>query len=105
MSVVIPLYNHEQYIDAAIESLIAQSVPPDEIIIVDDGSQDGSLQRVQQWAERDSRIVCWSHPNQGAHYTINAAIQTLRRSPSARAVRLVLTAIPIVITATTVAVM
>ena len=75
VSVVIPLYNHEQYSDVAIESLIAQSTPPTEIIVVDDGSQDGSLQRAQQWAERDSRIVCWSHPNRGAHYTINAAIQ------------------------------
>jgi len=75
ISVVIPLYNHEKYIDAAIDSLVAQSVPPDEIIVVDDGSQDGSFQRVQQRAHQDSRILCWSRPNKGAHATLNEAIE------------------------------
>ena len=75
LSIVIPLYNHERYIDAALDSVMAQTLQPHEIIIVDDGSQDGSLARVRQWAEQDSRIKVWSHPNQGAHYTINTALQ------------------------------
>jgi glycosyltransferase involved in cell wall biosynthesis len=75
ISVVIPLYNHERYIDAALDSVLSQTVPPTEIIVVDDGSQDGSLQRVVRRAKSNSRIITWSHPNQGAYYTINAALQ------------------------------
>lgn len=75
ISVIIPLYNHEQYIDAALDSVLQQTMPPSEIIVVDDGSHDGSLQRVQRRAEQESRIIAWSHPNQGAHYTINAGLK------------------------------
>lgn len=75
LSIVIPLYNHERYIDAALDSVMAQTLQPHEIIVVDDGSQDGSLARVRQRAGQDFRIKVWSHPNQGAHYTINAGLQ------------------------------
>lgn len=75
LSVIIPLYNHERYIDATLDSVMAQTLPPHEIIVVDDGSQDASLQRVRQRAEQDRRIMVWSHPNQGAHYTINTGLQ------------------------------
>ncbi|MBC7962537.1 MAG: glycosyltransferase [Steroidobacteraceae bacterium] len=74
VSVVIPLYNHERYIDATLDSVLAQTVPPTEIIVVDDGSQDNSSQRVAARAAQDPRIITWSHPNQGAHYTINTAL-------------------------------
>lgn len=75
LSVIIPLYNHEQYIDAALDSVLAQTLQPTEIIVIDDGSHDGSLLRVQRRAELEPRIMVWSHPNQGAHYTINAGLK------------------------------
>lgn len=75
ISVVIPLYNHQQYIDAALDSVLQQTVPPCEIIVVDDGSTDGSFARVQRRAAAEPRITTWSHPNQGAHYTINAGLK------------------------------
>jgi glycosyltransferase involved in cell wall biosynthesis len=74
ISVVIPLYNHERYIDAALDSVLTQTIVPEEIIVVDDGSKDGSAQRVLSRAAQDHRIITWSHPNQGAHYTLNEAI-------------------------------
>ena len=43
VAVLIPLYNHARYIGAAVASLRAQSRPPDRVIIIDDGSTDGSL--------------------------------------------------------------
>lgn len=75
ISAVIPLYNHENYIDAALDSVLSQSVPATEIIVIDDGSTDRSWNKLQQRAAQDSRIIAWSHPNQGAHNTLNAAIE------------------------------
>lgn len=74
VSVVIPLYNHQRYIQAALASVAAQSHPVDEIIIVDDGSSDQGGDLVQQQARQDSRILFWRQPNQGAHRALNAAI-------------------------------
>jgi glycosyltransferase involved in cell wall biosynthesis len=76
ISVVVPLYNHERFIEGALQSVYAQSVQPGQVIVVDDGSQDASLRIAQNFAasHSDTMIVC-SHPNQGAHYTINAGIR------------------------------
>jgi len=74
VSVVIPLFNHEQYIEAAIESVLAQTIRPSEIIVIDDGSSDNSAAKVLQLAERHPEIIFWSWPNQGAHHTLNASI-------------------------------
>ena len=78
ISVVVPLYNHEKYIDEALDSVFAQTVPAAEIIVVDDGSTDSSWQRVMVRADQDSRIIGWSHANQGAHAAINSGIRRAR---------------------------
>ena len=74
VSVVIPLYNHERYIEAAIRSVLSQTVPPAEIIVIDDGSTDGSAEIVRRLCEAHPEIIFWSWPNQGAHHTMNAGI-------------------------------
>lgn len=74
ISVIIPLFNHERYIDAALDSALGQSIQPAEIVVIDDGSSDRSWEKVQRRAEQDQRIVAWTRPNQGAHVTINEAI-------------------------------
>lgn len=75
ISVIVPLYNHENYIASALDSVYSQSVLPKEVIVVDDGSRDFSLSIVQKKsAALPDTMIFWSHPNQGAHYTINAGI-------------------------------
>ncbi len=74
ISVVIPLYNHERFIEAAIESVLRQSLTPGEIIVVDDGSTDRSAEILRDLCVAHPEIIFWSQPNQGAHHTINAAI-------------------------------
>ena len=74
ISVVIPLYNHSQYIAECISSVISQTQPPDEIVVVNDGSTDDSHDVMEQLARRHSNIIYWNRSNQGAHSALNAAI-------------------------------
>lgn len=74
ISVAIPLYNHERYIEQAVESVQRQTVPVDQIIVIDDGSTDGSARRAEQIAREQPNVIFWSHRNRGAHATINSAL-------------------------------
>ena len=74
ISVVIPLYNHEKYIHAAVDSALGQELKPSEIIIVNDGSSDGSERIMADILHHHPDIIFWSQPNQGASQAINAGI-------------------------------
>lgn len=52
LSVVLPNYNHARYLDEALEALIAQSRPADEIIVVDDASTDDSVELIERFVAR-----------------------------------------------------
>jgi glycosyltransferase involved in cell wall biosynthesis len=52
VSVVIPAYNHVHYIDECVESVLSQDHPAIEVIVVDDGSTDGTLERLQRYGKR-----------------------------------------------------
>jgi GT2 family glycosyltransferase/glycosyltransferase involved in cell wall biosynthesis len=75
LSVVIPLYNHARFIGPAVDSVLAQTYPVSEIIIVDDGSTDESARIATALSERDPRMIFWSKPNGGAHAAINDGIR------------------------------
>jgi glycosyltransferase involved in cell wall biosynthesis len=75
ISVIIPLYNHEHYITQALESVYSQTAKPKEVIVLDDGSQDKSLDIVRKFAKTCPDMIVGTHPNQGAHYTINTGIK------------------------------
>jgi glycosyltransferase involved in cell wall biosynthesis len=71
VSILIPAYNSEQWIAGTIKSALAQTWPKKEIIMVDDGSQDQTLQIARQFASKTVRIL--TQPNQGAAATRNTA--------------------------------
>jgi len=79
-SVVVPLYNHERYIEDALTSVLKQSRTPFDLVVVDDGSSDRSYE-VAQACLRDvhfAKVV--RQENCGAHHAINRAIQLSKGS-------------------------
>ncbi|EKO3874065.1 glycosyltransferase [Vibrio metschnikovii] len=76
VSVIIPCFNAEQTIDRALACVAAQSWPHLEIIVVDDASQDNSVEVIKQWQARDTRIKLIQQPdNQGAYAARNLGMQ------------------------------
>lgn len=65
ISVVVPVYNAEKYIDKCVDSILNQSYKNLELILVDDGSSDLSLKKCEAKKECDSRIVLISQKNSG----------------------------------------
>ncbi len=72
LSIVIPSYNHEKYIGEAIQSVVNQKYTNWELIVVDDGSSDHSVEIIRKYV--DSRIRLIVQENQGAHNAINRGL-------------------------------
>ena len=73
MSVVIPAYNAETLLPRALESVFSQTLPPDEILVVDDGSKDGTHAVAQSFG---SRVRVLSQANAGASAARNLGVQS-----------------------------
>jgi GT2 family glycosyltransferase len=81
VSVVVPSYNHASFIEETLESVFAQTYPHLELIVVDDGSVDGSQDRIRRRLKDcpfPFRFV--ARENRGAHATLNEAIGLARGS-------------------------
>lgn len=81
LSIVVPVYNCEQYLDECIQSILKQTYTQFELIIVNDGSTDDSLSVCQRYAEEDSRVKVYDIKNSGAYqarkYGANRAVGEL----------------------------
>lgn len=67
-SVIIAFYNTEDYLEEAIEGVIGQSCPDWELLLIDDGSADKSLEIARKYAQKfPEKIFCYQHPDQGNH--------------------------------------
>ena len=66
VSVIIPVYNAEQYLSQALDSVINQTLKDIEVICVDDGSTDKSLTVLQEYAQKDDRFVILTQKNKFA---------------------------------------
>jgi CDP-glycerol glycerophosphotransferase len=75
ISVVVPVYNVEEYLDECLTSLLRQTVKDLEILVVDDGSTDSSAQIARGYAERDDRIRVITRPNGGLGAARNTGIE------------------------------
>lgn len=74
VSIIVPIYNLEDYIDRTVKSLQDQTYQNLEIILVDDGSSDNSLTIIKRLADIDSRIKCTTQPNGGAAKARNTGL-------------------------------
>lgn len=74
ISVIVPVYNVEKYLDRCIRSIVNQTYKNLEIILIDDGSPDNSPQMCDEWAEKDSRIKVIHKQNGGVSSARNAGI-------------------------------
>lgn len=75
ISVIIPCYNVEKYIDRCMESVLNQTYRNLEIILVDDGSTDGTGEIIKKYAEHDHRIKILHQKNKGAGAARNAGME------------------------------
>jgi glycosyltransferase involved in cell wall biosynthesis len=78
LSVLMPAYNAAGYIGDAIDSVLAQTVRELELLVIDDGSKDGTLAVAQERAKRDSRVRVVSQPNAGIAPTLNRGLEMLQ---------------------------
>lgn len=74
VSVIIPVYNSEKYLRDCLDSALGQTLENIEIICVNDGSTDGSLNILREYAERDSRVQVIDKPNAGYGHTMNVGL-------------------------------
>ena len=65
LSVIIPIYNVEKYLDRCLKSIVEQTYRNLEIILIDDGSSDHSKEICELWETKDGRVRVYSQTNSG----------------------------------------
>ncbi len=71
VSIIIPVYNTARFLDECLESVVNQTYSNLEILLINDGSKDNSLELCQKWAEKDQRIKVFNNSNHGVSFTRN----------------------------------
>ena len=74
VSVIVPIYGVEKYLRECVDSILAQTLKDIEVILVDDGSPDGCPAIVDEYAQRDPRVVAIHQPNGGVSSSRNKAL-------------------------------
>lgn len=74
VSIIVPIYNVEKYLDRCMNSLVNQALKDIEIIMVDDGSPDNCPKMCDEWAKKDSRIKVIHKKNGGLGYARNSGL-------------------------------
>ena len=77
ISVIVPIYNAEKYLDACVESITIQTYTDIEIILIDDGSTDSCPEKCDRWASLDGRIKVVHQKNAGISGARNAGLKAV----------------------------
>ncbi len=80
VSVLLPVYNCEAYIEEAVQSVLAQTFKDFEIIAINDGSTDNSLNILRRLQKIDARIKVYTKGNSGVIDTLNFGLKNVRQS-------------------------
>ncbi len=75
VSIIVPVYNAEKYLKDALDSLVNQTLKDIEIICVNDGSTDNSLEILKSYAQKDERVKIISQANRGQSSARNAGLK------------------------------
>lgn len=75
VSIIVPCFNVEQYLPVCLDSLIKQTYQTLEIIIINDGSTDRTLEVAQQYQKRDARVILIDQKNRGVSESRNTALK------------------------------
>ena len=74
VSILVPIYNMEKYLNNCLDTLINQTLKDIEIICINDGSTDNSLKIIQEYASKDNRITIIDKPNSGYGASMNIGL-------------------------------
>lgn len=74
-TIIIPCYNVEQYLDKCMESVIVQTYSNFEILLIDDGSTDSTIDKCRAWEARDNRVYAYTKSNGGLSEARNYGIE------------------------------
>ena len=75
VSIIVPVYNVEKYLRPCLQSLISQTLKDIEIICINDGSKDGSLEILEEFQKKDKRVKVFSQKNQGRSVARNVGLK------------------------------
>ncbi len=78
ITVILPVYNVADYMDQCLVTVTEQSLRPIEILLIDDGSTDKSLEKCREWARKDSRITVFHRENDGVASARNFGVLMAR---------------------------
>ena len=79
VSIIIPVYNAEKYLEKCLNSVIKQTLKDIEIICINDGSTDGSLNILQKYSEKDKRFIIIDQKNSGQSVARNKGLSVAKR--------------------------
>jgi glycosyltransferase involved in cell wall biosynthesis len=78
LSIITPVYNVEAYLDRCVQSIVSQCYSHIELILVDDGSTDGSSAICDEWSKKDERVIVVHKTNGGVSSARNAGLEIVK---------------------------